>query len=48
MEQTLDLQILQNNGLRCCKRYYIRDRVRIDRLHGESKILGLEQHKILE
>ena len=39
------LQTLQNNALRLCKRYYLLDRISIDRLHDECRILGLEQRR---
>ena len=39
------VQTLQNNALRLCKRYYLRDRVRIDHLHNECNIIGLEQRR---
>ena len=41
--QKRELQKLQNNALRLCKRYYLLDMVRIDLLHNECRILGLEQ-----
>ena len=40
--QRHELQVLQNNALRLCKRYYLRDRIRIDNLHAECSIIGLE------
>ena len=43
--QRRDLQTLQNNALRMCKRYYLIDRIPIDYLHEECKILGLEQRR---
>ena len=35
----------QNRALRLCKRYYLLDMVRIELLHNECKILGLEQRR---
>ena len=43
--QRYDLQVLQNNALRLCKRYCLLDRVGIDRLHRECTIIGLEQRR---
>ena len=43
--QRQELQRLQNNALRKCKRYYLRDRVQINVLHSECAILGLEQRR---
>ena len=43
--QRYELQVLQNNALRLCKRYRLLDRVPIDRLHLECRILGLEQRR---
>ena len=43
--QRSELQTLQNNALRLCQRYYLVDRVRIDLLHYECRILGLEQRR---
>ena len=43
--QRRELQKLQNNALRLCQRYYLRDRVRIELLHNECNILGLEQRR---
>ena len=43
--QRRDLQTLQNNALRLCKRYYLVDRVPIDYLHGECTIIGLQQRR---
>ena len=43
--QRYDLQVLQNNALRLCKRYRLLDRISIDRLHRECTILGLEQRR---
>ena len=43
--QRRELQILQNNALRLCKRYYLLDMIQIDRLHDECKLLGLEQRR---
>ena len=43
--QKRELQKLQNNALRICKRFYLLDRISIDRLHYECKILGLEQRR---
>ena len=43
--QRRNLQTLQNNALRLCKRYYLLDRIATDRLHSECKILGLEQRR---
>ena len=40
-----DLQTLQNNALRICKRVNLRDRVQIDYLHNECNIKGLEQQR---
>ena len=45
IKQRRELQTLQNNALRVCKRYYLRDRIRIDNLHRECNILGLEQRR---
>ena len=41
--QRHELQVLQNNALRLCKKYYLRDRIRIDNLHADCTIIGLEQ-----
>ena len=41
--QRRELQKLQNNALRLCKKYYLLDMTRIDVLHNECRILGLEQ-----
>ena len=41
--QRYELQVLQNNALRLCKRYRLLDRIAISRLHSECTILGLEQ-----
>ena len=43
--QRRDLQTLQNNALRLCKRYYLLDRVPIDLLHEECTIIVLEQRR---
>ena len=43
--QRKELQKLQNNALRLCKRYYLLDMVRIELLHNECKMLGLEQRR---
>ena len=43
--QMYELQVLQNNALCLSKRYHLLDRIRIDRLHTECKILGLEQRR---
>ena len=43
--QRYELQVLQNNVLRLSKRYYLLDRIRIEQLHFECKILGLEQRR---
>ena len=43
--QRYDLQVLQNNALRLCKGYRLLERIRIDRIHLECKILGLEQRR---
>ena len=43
--QRNELQVLQNNALRLCKRYYLRDHVRIEYLHEQCNILGLEQRR---
>ena len=43
--QRKELQKLQNNALRLCKRYFLLDMVRIDILHNECRILGLEQRR---
>ena len=43
--QRYELQVLQNNALRLSKRYYLLDRIRIDQLHSECRILGLEQRR---
>ena len=43
--QRYDLQVLQNNALRLCKRYHLLDRIDINRLHLECKVLGLEQRR---
>ena len=45
IRQRYELQVLQNNALRRCKRYFLRDHVRIENLHSECKILGLEQRR---
>ena len=42
------LQILQNNALRLCLRYRLIDHVRIERLHSEAKIQGIEQRGIFQ
>ena len=36
---------MQNNALRICNRYRLLDRIQIERLHFESRILGLEQRR---
>ena len=43
--QRYDLQVLQNNALRLCKRYRLLDMIAIERLHLECTILGLEQRR---
>ena len=43
--QRHNLQVLQNNALRLCMRYRLLDRVQIDRLHFECKIIELEQRR---
>ena len=43
--QRKELQKLQNNALRVCKKYYLLDMIRIDILHNECRILGLEQRR---
>ena len=43
--QRYELQVLQNNALRLCKRYHLLDRVRICDLHEQCTILGLEQRR---
>ena len=43
--QKREMQTLQNNALRLCKRYYLLDRISIHRLHEECKIIGLEQRR---
>ena len=43
--QRHELQVLQNNALRLCKRYRLLDRVQIHRLHSECTIIGLEQRR---
>ena len=43
--QRHELQILQNNALRLCKRYCLLDRVPICRLHCECNLIGLEQRR---
>ena len=43
--QRQELQKLQNNALRKCKKYFLRDRVQINILHNECTILGLEQRR---
>ena len=43
--QRHDLQTLQNNALRLCKRYHLLDRIQIEQLHDECTILGLEQRR---
>ena len=43
--QRRELQTLQNNALRLCKRYYLLDRIPIDHLHQECNIIGLEQQR---
>ena len=45
MGQRYDLQVLQNNALRLCKGYYLLDRIRIEQLHDDCTILGLEQRR---
>ena len=46
--QKSDAQIIQNTALRIVKKYFLVDRVRIERLHAEYKILGLEQRRHLQ
>ena len=46
--QRYDLQVLQNNALRMCKRYRLLDRIEIDRLHHECTIIGLEQRRRIQ
>ena len=43
--QRKELQKLQNNALHLCKKYYLLDMIRIDVLHNECRILGLEQRR---
>ena len=43
--QRRELQKLQNNALRLCKKYYLLDMIRIDVLHNECRIIGLEQRR---
>ena len=45
--QRNELQVLQNNALRLCKRHFLRDHVRIEYLHEQCNIhvLGLEQRR---
>ena len=45
IQQRRNLQTLQNNVLRLCKRYLLRDRVQIQDLHNECNIIGLEQRR---
>ena len=40
-----DLQTLQNNGLRTCYNVRLRDRVSIERMHNQAKLLSLEQRR---
>ena len=43
--QRYEIQVLQNNASRLYKQYGLLDRITIDRLHSECKILGLEQRR---
>ena len=43
--QRQELQILQNNALRLCKRYHLLDRIRVCDIHEECTIIGLEQRR---
>ena len=43
--QTKDLQTLQNNALRICLRYNLRDKVSEERLHTEAGIQSLDQRR---
>ena len=43
--QRQELQILQNNALRLCKRYHLLDRIRLCDIHEECTIIGLEQRR---
>ena len=43
--QRQELQTIQNNALRLCKRYFLLDMIRIRDLHAECTLLGLEQRR---
>ena len=43
-----ELQLLQNDALRSCCMYNRDDHVRLDELHRNVKLLGLEQRRILQ
>ena len=43
-----DLQVLQNDALRTCYNVRRRDRMSIKKLHGEAKLLSLEQRRIIK
>ena len=45
IRQRKELEKLQNNALRLCKRYYLLDMVIIDLLHNECRIRRLEQRR---
>ena len=45
MSNNYDLKVLQNNALRLFKRYHLLDRIRVDQLHSECRIIGLEQRR---
>ena len=42
------IQILQNNALRLCLHYRLADHVRIERLHLEARMQGIEQRCIFQ
>ena len=42
------LQVLQNNALRLCLHYRLIDHVRVEQLHSEAKLQGIEQRCIFQ
>ena len=43
-----DLQVIQNDALQTCYNVRLRDRMSVKKLHGEAKLLSLDQRRIIQ